>query len=594
MSSATIYEWDWNDYGWDWEEEDPEHILRKNKEFYKERMNESIRDVTKLISAHKNKFKHIDELVEVLEKFRDDFLASYTLDIFRSPIHTQWVDDKMNKFNELLFNVKAFIKLLDLEIGEKAPIKALKGIVDKVPKECKNLKEEIEKYIEMEQKIEQDIQDIMKLISRHKDKFKHINELVEILEKFKDDFLSSCTLDILSSPMHTQWVDDKLNEFNVLVLNVKAFIKLLDLEIGEKAHIKALKGIVDMVPEECKNLKEEVEKYIEMGQEIERAKEHMDIESLKKIYYELPAFAKDKEEISNILLREELIKEKKKQEITLEKQAKIDEKDEIENIKKEANEYYEKLKKISDAEAERLKSLYEELIKSDDKFRINLILEEIKYVYARKKKQFVESETLKEMISKYLSEDLPQSLKEEIKAFLGREIVSEEEYKHLNSRIIRHLMEKEERKSVSKGDIDKFSRLLSESLRKLGYQIVNDEAIERLKKGEVVEINTPFGEDYVVRIRLDEKGTLAFKFVRYVEDENNLSMYEKEKDKAIAKQWCNNQKEIIEFLRNNGIVLELKNIMEPEDRFYYEKKEKRKSIEGQTREKARKTFKRSL
>jgi len=320
----------------------------------------------------------------------------------------------------------------------------------------------------------------------------------------------------------------------------------------------------------------------------------MDIKSLKKIYYELPAFAKDKEEISNILLREELIKENKKQQIASGKQTKIDEKDEIENIKKEAKEYYEKLRKISEAEAERLKSLYEELIKSDDKFRINLILEEIKYVYARKKTQVVKSETLKEMISKYLSEDVPQSLKEEIKAFLGREIVSEEEYKHLNSRITRHLMEKKERKSISKEDIDKLSRFLSESLRKLGYQIVNDEAIERLKKGEVVEINTPFGEDYVVRIRLDEKGILTFKFVRYVEDENNLSMYEKEKDKAIAKQWCNNQKEIIEFLRSNGIALELKNIMEPEDRFYYEKKEKRKSIEGQTREKDKKTFKRSL
>jgi predicted metal-dependent hydrolase len=438
------------------------------------------------------------------------------------------------------------------------------------------------------------IRDIAKLISRHKKRFKHINELVEILEKFRDDFLSSYTLDILRSPMHAQWVDDKMNNFNALLFNVKAFIKLLDLEIGEKVYIKALKGIVDKVPEECKNLKEEIEKYIEMGQEIEKAKEHMDIESLKKIYYELPAFAKDKEEISNILLREELTKKNKKQEITSGKQIKIDEKDEIENIKKEAKEYYEKLKKISDAEAGRLKSLYEELLKSDDKFRINLILEEIKYVYARKKKQFVKSETLKEMISKYLSEDLPQSLKEEIKAFLGREIVSEEEYKHLNSRIIRHLMEKEERKSVSKEDIDKLSRFLSESLRKLGYQIVNDEAIERLKKGEVVEINTPFGEDYVVRIRLDEKGILTLKFVRYVEDENNLSMYEKEKDKAIAKQWCNNQKEIIEFLRNNGIVLELKNIMEPDDRFYYEKKEKRKSIEGQTWEKDKKTFKRSL
>ncbi|MFZ8861902.1 MAG: hypothetical protein ACO2PP_15565, partial [Thermocrinis sp.] len=384
------------------------------------------------------------------------------------------------------------------------------------------------------------IRDIMKLISRHKKRFKHINELVEILEKFRDDFLSSYTLDILRSPMHTQWVDDKMNNFNALLFNVKAFIKLLDLEIGEKAYIKALKGIADKVPKECKNLKEEIEKYIEMGQEIERAKEYMDIKSLKKIYYELPSFAKDKEEISNILLREELIKEKKKQQITSRKQTKIDEKDEIENIKKEAKEYYEKLRKISDTEVERLKSLYEELIKSDDKFRINLILEEIKYVYARKKKQAVKSETLKEMISKYLDEDIPQSLKEEIKAFLGREIVSEEEYKHLNSRIIRHLMEKKERKSISKEDIDKLSRFLSESLRRLGYQIVNDEAIERLKKGEVVEINTPFGEDYVVRIRLDEKGILTLKFVRYVEDENNLSMYEKEKDKAIAKQWCNN------------------------------------------------------
>jgi hypothetical protein len=36
-------------------------------------MNESIRDVIKLISTHKNKFKNINELVEILEKFRDDF-----------------------------------------------------------------------------------------------------------------------------------------------------------------------------------------------------------------------------------------------------------------------------------------------------------------------------------------------------------------------------------------------------------------------------------------------------------------------------------------------------------------------------------------
>jgi hypothetical protein len=248
MSSATTYEWGYA-------EKNPEQILRENKEFLKGEMNESIRDIMKIISRHKDKFKHINELVEILEKFRDDFLSSYTLDILRSPMHTQWVNDKMNNFNALLFDVKAFIKLLELEIGEKAYIKALKGIADKVPKECKNLKEEIEKYIEMEKEIEkakehmdleslkkiyyelpvfakdkeeisnillreelikkrkekmdESIQDVIKLISAHKNKFKNINELVEILKKFRDDFLSSYTLDILRSPMHTQWVNDK-------------------------------------------------------------------------------------------------------------------------------------------------------------------------------------------------------------------------------------------------------------------------------------------------------------------------------------------------------------------------------------------------
>ncbi|MFZ8785585.1 MAG: hypothetical protein ACO2O3_08870, partial [Thermocrinis sp.] len=64
MSSAVTYEWVWK-------EKDPEQILRENKEFFKERMNESIRDIMKLISTHKNKFKNINELVEILEKFRD-------------------------------------------------------------------------------------------------------------------------------------------------------------------------------------------------------------------------------------------------------------------------------------------------------------------------------------------------------------------------------------------------------------------------------------------------------------------------------------------------------------------------------------------
>jgi hypothetical protein len=66
MSSAITYKWGYV-------EKDPEQILKENKKFFKEKMNESIQDVIKLISTHKNKFKNINELVEILEKFRDDF-----------------------------------------------------------------------------------------------------------------------------------------------------------------------------------------------------------------------------------------------------------------------------------------------------------------------------------------------------------------------------------------------------------------------------------------------------------------------------------------------------------------------------------------
>ena len=62
MSSAITYEWFYK-------KKYLEQILREKKEFFKEKMNEAIKDVIKLISTHKNKFKNINTSGEKLPPY---------------------------------------------------------------------------------------------------------------------------------------------------------------------------------------------------------------------------------------------------------------------------------------------------------------------------------------------------------------------------------------------------------------------------------------------------------------------------------------------------------------------------------------------
>jgi len=77
----------------------------------------------------------------------------------------------------------------------------------------------------------------------------------------------------------------------------------------------------------------------------------------------------------------------------------------------------------------------------------------------------------------------------------------------------------------------------------------------------------------MLRLKYEDDG-LKIMFVRYVEDEKNLSEYEKRRDIAIAKKWCSDYEKIKQLLSQEGITIEDKIRIEPETRFYYIKREK--------------------
>ena len=434
------------------------------------------------------------------------------------------------------------------------------------------------------QSMNKSIRDVKKLSEKYSHIFENIDETVKVLEKFRDELISSYTIDILKSRNHNQWIDERMQSFNALLFEIKAFFKTLNLEIDSQISINTLESLLNKLPKECEVLRKEITKGKKFLRELEEAKNSINIKKLEELYNDIPKFLqKEREEIARILLREKLKQEKAQNEkyIQIEEE---NEKEIIDQMKQEAERYYKKLSTIAPSQTQKLTPLYEELQTSENKFRISNILKEIKYRYIKFKDEYITSEILKEDLQSIYKEiDIPEE-KEIIKTTLEKELITKEEYENLRRNITETILS-QKREEVLKKEKEKISNLMHQKLRELGYSVVDENAVERLKNGEILELNTPFGEDYAVRVKLDENGSLAFRFVRYVDDENALTEYEKEKDKSTAKQWCQTHDNLMELLKNEGIVFNTKYRVEPEERFYYEKKEEREERRMQEKQK---------
>jgi hypothetical protein len=155
-------------------------------------------------------------------------------------------------------------------------------------------------------------------------------------------------------------------------------------------------------------------------------------------------------------------------------------------------------------------------------------------------------------------------LKNRLNDFLNQKYISKEEMLNIEQEFLDTLSLIE--KSIEMEYIkDTFKFKLNEILEDIGYQVVDQELIENFYKGEIIYIDTIYGDNYKIQAKLED-GKLFLRLVKVFEDQKdieNLTEYEKRKDYEVANSWCKNLDKIIEKLKENGILMETIKRIEP-------------------------------
>lgn len=414
---------------------------------------------------------------------------------------------------------------------------------------------------------------------------KTLEELLHLLRNERDKFLKAYTFEIYNSPARDTWKKERLNRFYKILSQIQDFLRILDLE---SVHVDkaAIEKIIEALPEEAINLKNELEKlraYFDKAHELFKS-EHQ-VLALERLLEEVPFFLPVlRTQISDHLLKLEALQRKRengnqqvKMRIEKTKDRNKELQEELENYKQIAKIYFEKLLKVNANTAGKVRKFIDELEEIRDINRVKGIAEQMKLTYIKAKEEYLSLDEPKERIRKEAKKiNLPEVI-QLADEYVKRDKLTIDDYVEFMQKATEISLESAKKELLEK-ERKKVIEVMSEELSKQGYRAINEDAMEKLFKGEVVELETPFGEDYVIRLKIDEKIGLAVRFIRYVDSEENLSEYEKEKDTSIAKRWCSTYDNLKELLKQNGIILEDVHRIEPEQRFYYEiRKEERKT-----------------
>ena len=197
----------------------------------------------------------------------------------------------------------------------------------------------------------------------------------------------------------------------------------------------------------------------------------------------------------------------------------------------ELDEVLKKIKSLSEKEYKRIKSL-----ETDEKLK----LKESKVIYQR----LLYSKLYKDEIETIL-EDVPEYLKEKFEALKQKEIIYKDEYEKLLDEYYT-----QEDKEIS---VDK----VVEAFEEIGYKF------EEVVLNEKGYINTD-KEEYKIAYRI-QNNKLTLAFTRFIDENTKINEYEREKDKQLAKKWCEDFEKITELLKKKGIHLEKEMVKEPDE-----------------------------
>lgn len=110
---------------------------------------------------------------------------------------------------------------------------------------------------------------------------------------------------------------------------------------------------------------------------------------------------------------------------------------------------------------------------------------------------------------------------------------------------------------------EEFNNILND----IGYDVIEQDLIEKFYQGQVIYIDTIYGQNYKVQAKLEDS-KLFLRLVRVFKDQKeieNLTDYEKQMDFEISKNWCKDLDKIIEKLKDKGILMDMIKRIEPEE-----------------------------
>ena len=240
------------------------------------------------------------------------------------------------------------------------------------------------------------------------------------------------------------------------------------------------------------------------------------------------------------------------------------------SIKKDIEKLCSKIKAFySGPEVEKILSQIEEA----DDYKLSLIYEELKLTYIKVKEQSLYKEEIENLLEKlkHVGSEEASRLVTKGHKLLAQDVINKSEYEIFYREAFKTIMQYTSKKPIL------IDHMLSK-LRELGYTIIEDDV--EIKEGEVIELRTPYGEDYILKVKVQD-GKIITKFVKVLEEERELSTYEKERDVYTAKKWCGDFDTLLEKLKEEGVEIDVKARVEPEERgidYEVRKKDKKESV----------------
>jgi len=227
-------------------------------------------------------FRNLDELLNILEDFRNEVLKNYIDRLMNNIHHEYWADEQFEKFEKLYSRINKFFHIIQYESSYATSLSAFENLLNLLPPGCPNLREDI-------------ISRFNQIFYEKVNKLTKIND-IKNLQKISQEIPPSFSRykNILNQIIHS---------------HIKQQIKLYQ----ENENIQMLVQLYETLPEAYKSYQEEIPNIISeiVSKKIQKCKKDNHFEELEKLYNEIPRnFVDAVQKIGNELLKHKFQKKK--------------------------------------------------------------------------------------------------------------------------------------------------------------------------------------------------------------------------------------------------------------------------------------------